>query len=90
MEKPLLNLQKIRVRDRPPGSPRSIFAQFQDQRNTAAMLVGRTLLATGATGVKQGVKQGESLLGGHSYAHAQYIHSVSSVPLCETEVGQRT
>ena len=64
MEKPLLNQQKIRVRDRPPGSPRSIFAQFQDQRNTAAMLVGRTLLATGATGVKQGVKQGESLLGG--------------------------
>ena len=64
MEKPLLNLQKIRVHDRPPGSPRSIFAQFQDQRNTAAMLVGRTLLQRLATGAKQGVKQGESLLRG--------------------------
>ena len=40
-------------------------------------------LATGATGVKQArYRRGPTRAARHSYAHAQYIHSVCSVPLC--------
>ena len=62
------------------------FGTDETQHLREGQLVGRMLLqrlSTGATGVKQArYRRGPTQAARHSYAHAQYIHSVCSVPLC--------